>query len=341
MFYPCHRIPNPVLTKFLKMQPSIRSFFKPKSTGNTTPTKATSKRPAEDDSDDSDAKRLAVTSDGATPVKEARKDSTASISTPVKRVQDDDVKKMPPSSPLVDIKTVIQKKIASGLHALHENIGPSWFRALQAEFDKPYFKKLSDFVQQERKTKAVFPPEHQVYSWTHHHDIRATRVIILGQDPYHGPGQAHGLSFSVQKGVRLPPSLINIFKELESDIQGFKNPGDGDLTGWARQGVLMLNTCLTVNKGQAFSHQSKGWETFTDSVISYISKNSPSKVVFLLWGKPAQRKANLITSRHEILKAAHPSPLSAHNGFFGCKHFSKTNNFLRSQGLPEIDWRAL
>lgn len=320
-------------------------FFKLKAADNTTPPRPTSKRPAEGESDDNnDAKRLAMTGDGYTPAKEVGKQSeqtdTTVISTPLKRAQEGKTEKVPPS-PLIDIKVVIRKKIASGSYALHENIGTSWFRALQTEFDKPYFKKLSEFVQQERRTTTVFPPENQVYTWTHHHDIKSTRVVILGQDPYHGPNQAHGLSFSVQKGIRLPPSLVNIFKELENDIPDFKSPKDGNLTGWAKQGVLLLNACLTVTQGQANSHQNKGWENFTNSVISYISKNSPNKLVFILWGNSAQKKANLIGKGHEILKSVHPSPLSAHHGFFGCKHFSKTNSFLRSQGLPEIDWEAL
>lgn len=328
------------------MQPSITKFFKSKATDSSTPTKTTSKRPAEEeDAEGSDVKRLAVTGDSVTTSEEVKGNSdqcdSSTVLTPVKSQQSTMNAEGKPSSPLVHIRVLIRKKITNGAHALHENIGPSWFRALQGEFDKPYFKKLSEFVREQRKTKVVFPPESQVYSWTHHHDIKSTRVVILGQDPYHAPGQAHGLSFSVRKGVRMPPSLINIFKELETDIKEFKKPEHGDLTGWAKQGVLMLNTCLTVNQGQAFSHQSKGWETFTDSVISYIAKNSPSKVVFILWGNAAQKKASLIGTRHEILKSAHPSPLSAHNGFFGCQHFSKTNNFLRSQGLPEIDWKAL
>lgn len=225
--------------------------------------------------------------------------------------------------------------------SLQDNIGVSWFRALQPEFDKAYFKKLTTFVNEQREKTTVFPPRDDIYSWTQHHDIKDTRVIILGQDPYHGPGQAHGLSFSVKPGVRTPPSLLNIFKELENDISGFDSPRHGNLTGWAKQGVLMLNACLTVNQGQANSHQNKGWETFTDAVITWLSKNSKHNLVFLLWGRPAQKKVTLIDKRHLILQAAHPSPLSAHNGFFGCRHFSQTNNFLKQQELPEIDWKAL
>lgn len=302
-----------------------------------------SKRPAEDEGR-AQKKIMAVESPLATPTKSERriesvKTPTSSF-TPAKQLVDQE-NKASPATPLIDLSIVIRKKISNGAFALHENIGKSWFRALQGEFDKPYFKKLSEFVKRERSTKTVYPPENKVYSWTHHHDIKDTRVLILGQDPYHGPGQAHGLSFSVQRGVRIPPSLVNIYKELESDIPGFKAPPYGDLTGWAKQGVLMLNTCLTVNQGQAYSHQNKGWETFTDAVLSWISKNSRTKVVFLLWGRPAQRKQNLIDKRHKILTAAHPSPLSAHNGFFSCAHFSQANSFLKAQGLPVINWAAL
>lgn len=359
------------------MQPSILRFFKAKqpdeqsadrdkrATGENkkpeaTPTKqlpvTTAKRPAEEwNSDDDDdvvkTKKQAIASTPPwTPTKGEKKlivESEASkvptVSTPTQGTPTKQQAPQPTkmATPLIDVSVVIRKKISCGAYALHENIGISWFRALQGEFDKPYFKKLSSFVQQERKAKTVFPPEDKVYSWTHHHDIKETRVVILGQDPYHAPGQAHGLSFSVQKGVRLPPSLVNIYKELENDIPGFKSPSYGDLTGWAKQGVLMLNTCLTVNQGQANSHQGKGWETFTDAVITWISKNSNKKVAFLLWGKPAQKKTAMIDKRHKILTSAHPSPLSAHNGFFGCSHFSQTNSFLRDQGLPEIDWKSL
>lgn len=275
------------------------------------------------------------------PPSKAIEDSREPVQNIIETKAVENIKPTLPASPLMDVQVLIRRKISSGAFALHENIGVSWFRALQPEFEKPYFKKLSAFIKAERSSKVIYPPANKVYTWTHHHDIKNTRVIILGQDPYHGPNQAHGLSFSVQKGVRVPPSLVNIFKELENDIEGFKPPEYGDLTGWAKQGVLMLNACLTVEQGKANSHQNKGWETFIDAVISIICKNSSNKVVFLLWGRPAQRKASMIDKRHKILTAAHPSPLSAHNGFFGCAHFSQTNAFLRSQGLPEIDWKAL
>lgn len=344
-------------------QPSITAFFKstkPADEENEAEAKsepvdnngASNKRPVLDEQNCLDIKRQAVSSPTGTPTRADNKNAKdehadkgdfkdlKNSTTPSKAITEQ-AKKPIVASPLIDLNVVIRKKINNGAYALHENIGPTWFRALQAEFDKPYFKKLSSFVKQEREAKVVFPPENKVFSWTHHHAIKDTRVIVLGQDPYHGPNQAHGLSFSVQKGVRLPPSLINIFKELENDISGFKSPYSGDLTGWAKQGVLMLNTCLTVNQGQANSHQNRGWETFTDAVITWISKNVAHKVVFLLWGRPAQRKAGMIDKRHKVLTAAHPSPLSAHNGFMGCSHFSQTNTFLKSQGLPEIDWKAL
>lgn len=258
-------------------------------------------------------------------------------STPAKRVSFP----LMQQSPLMNPDALIKMKISSGAFALHENIGHTWFKALQGEFDKPYFKKLSEFVKTQRQSKTVFPPPDKVYTWTHYHPIRETRVVIIGQDPYHGPNQAHGLSFSVQKGVAIPKSLQNIYKELQNDIDNFKPPGHGDLTGWAKQGVLMLNACLTVNKGEANSHQGKGWENFTDAVISWISKNVNNNVVFILWGRFAQKKSSLIDKRHKILTSAHPSPFSADSGFFGCRHFSQTNAYLRSQKLAEIDWAAL
>jgi uracil-DNA glycosylase len=265
----------------------------------------------------------------------------AKSKTPSKVMQNLFPQKATVQSPLFNVELLVKKKISSGAFALHENIGASWFKALQGEFDKPYFKKLSTFVQEQRKQKTVYPPPEQVYTWTHHHAIKDTRVVIIGQDPYHGPNQAHGLSFSVHKGVPIPKSLQNIYKELQNDIPGFKHPGHGDLTGWSKQGVLLLNACLTVNKGEANSHQGKGWETFTSAVISWISKNVNHNVVFLLWGRFAQKKSTLIDKRHKIFNSAHPSPLSAENGFFGCKHFSQTNAYLRSQNMAEIDWSAL
>ncbi|XP_059405736.1 uracil-DNA glycosylase-like isoform X2 [Carassius carassius] len=220
-------------------------------------------------------------------------------------------------------------------------IGESWKKALSAEFGKPYFKLLMSFVAEERQKHTIYPPENEVFTWTQTCDIKDVKVVILGQDPYHGPNQAHGLCFSVQRPVPPPPSLVNIFKELASDIEGFEQPGHGDLTGWAKQGVLLLNAVLTVRAHQANSHKDKGWETFTDAVIHWLSTNMQG-LVFILWGSYAQKKGAAIDKkRHNVLQTVHPSPLSAHRGFFGCKHFSKTNELLKKSGKKPIDWKAL
>lgn len=225
--------------------------------------------------------------------------------------------------------------------ALHSNIGMSWFQALESEFSKPYFLKLSEFLEQERRKYVIYPPEDKVFSWTQMFPIHEVKVVILGQDPYHGVGQAHGLCFSVQKGIPPPPSLVNMYIELENDIAGFQKPSHGTLTGWAKQGVLLLNACLTVREHMANSHKDQGWEQFTDAVISWINLHLHG-VVFLLWGAYAQKKASTISkSRHHILSCPHPSPLSAHRGFFGCKHFSKANDYLKNQGRKPIDWNDL
>jgi len=225
--------------------------------------------------------------------------------------------------------------------ALHYSVGETWFRALENEFKKPYFEKLSEFLSAERSKSTIYPPEEQVWSWTHHTPIDQIKVVIIGQDPYHGPGQAHGLCFSVLKGIHPPPSLVNIYKELQADIDEFKPPGHGNLTGWTRQGVLLLNACLTVKAASANSHQGKGWEELTDAVIRWISDNS-SGVVFLLWGSYAQKKASIVNKKkHHLLHAPHPSPLSAHRGFLGCKHFSKCNQLLEQQGKATIQWANL
>ncbi|XP_059910710.1 uracil DNA glycosylase a isoform X1 [Gadus macrocephalus] len=219
--------------------------------------------------------------------------------------------------------------------------GETWRRELAAEFEKPYFKQLMSFVADERSRHTVYPPADQVFSWTEMCDIQDVKVVILGQDPYHGPNQAHGLCFSVQKPVPPPPSLVNIYKELCTDIDGFKHPGHGDLSGWAKQGVLLLNAVLTVRAHQANSHKDRGWETFTDAVIKWLSVNREG-VVFLLWGSYAHKKgATIDRKRHHVLLAVHPSPLSAHRGFLGCKHFSKANGLLKLSGTEPINWRAL
>lgn len=213
-----------------------------------------------------------------------------------------------------------------------------WNPVLRGEFTKPYWPDLQAFVAAERARYTVYPPPEEVFAALHLTPYAETRVLILGQDPYHGPRQAHGLCFSVRRGVAIPPSLVNIHTELRNDL-GIEPPGHGNLEAWAHQGVLLLNATLTVRAGQSASHQGRGWETFTDEVIRTVSaKDHP--VVFVLWGAYARRKRTLIdTSRHTIIESAHPSPLSAHNGFFGSKPFSRTNDALRAAGLDPVDWR--
>ncbi len=215
----------------------------------------------------------------------------------------------------------------------------SWLPILKPLFAQDYMKRLSAFVQQERSRGHVFPPQDLVFNAFRLTPFDQIKVVILGQDPYHNVGQAHGLSFSVPEGVAHPPSLRNIFAELASDIPGFRVPIPGDLTKWALQGVLLLNATLTVRAHEAASHQKRGWEEFTDSIIAKISAERDG-VVFLLWGSYAQRKDMLIDrQKHLVLKAVHPSPLSAHRGFFGCKHFSKANAYLTEKGKSVIDWK--
>jgi uracil-DNA glycosylase len=229
---------------------------------------------------------------------------------------------------------------------LHE----SWKWALKEEFEKPYFQKLSQFVKDEILAgKTLYPHPKNIFAALDQTPFDAVKVIILGQDPYHGPGQAHGLSFSVQEWVRNPPSLANIFKEIEDERKNWSLPpcqvgikggsvSNGDLTRWAHQGVLLLNTTLTVRAGQPMSHAGKWWENFTDAIIQTLSKEREF-LVFLLWGSHAQKKRSLIdTKKHIILEAPHPSPLSSYRGFFGCKHFSQTNALLREHGMKEIEW---
>ena len=216
-------------------------------------------------------------------------------------------------------------------------IEPSWKSALDYLFEQRYFKDLVSFVKDEYATTKVYPPGKEIFNAFNHTPIDSVKVVILGQDPYHGPGQAHGLSFSVKPGVPFPPSLLNIFKEIETDL-GKPMPSNGDLTRWAEQGVFLLNATLTVRAHQAGSHQKKGWEEFTDEVIRKIS-DTREHVVFMLWGSYAQKKSVLIdSSKHLVLKAPHPSPLSSYRGFFGCQHFSKANNYLISNGMKPIDW---
>lgn len=214
-----------------------------------------------------------------------------------------------------------------------------WLNALQAEFSKAYFLFIKTFLKSEKKNqKAIYPPGSLIFNAFNQTPFDKVKVIIIGQDPYHGPRQAHGLSFSVPDGIKPPPSLINIFKELQSDLQ-IPIPQSGDLTQWAQQGVFLLNAMLTVESNQPASHQKIGWQYFTDAAIKQLSERK-EHLVFLLWGKFAQQKKELIdSSKHLILEAAHPSPFSAHNGFFGCKHFSKTNAFLVQHNIEPINWQ--
>ena len=216
-------------------------------------------------------------------------------------------------------------------------IEKSWQEVLQVEFDKPYFESLVSFVKQEYASNTIFPPAGQIFNAFNTCPFNNVKVVILGQDPYHGPGQAHGLCFSVNDGIQFPPSLQNIFKEITSDL-GIPAPKTGNLTRWAEQGVLLLNATLTVRASQAGSHQGRGWEEFTDAVIKTISEKAEN-VVFILWGSYAIKKKSLINaSKHCILTAPHPSPLSSYRGFFGCKHFSQTNAYLTSKGKTPINW---
>ena len=220
---------------------------------------------------------------------------------------------------------------------------PGWLEPLREEFAAPYMATLRQFLLDEKAAgRRIFPAGSEWFRALDLTPLEQVRVVILGQDPYHGPGQAHGLCFSVRPEVRPPPSLVNIYKELEADL-GIPRPGHGFLEHWAKQGVLLLNAVLTVQMGMAASHQGRGWERFTDAVIRLVNARA-EPVVFMLWGSHAQKKAAFVDSierggRHLVLKAPHPSPLSAHSGFFGCRHFSKANAFLESRGLKPIDWR--
>ena len=213
-----------------------------------------------------------------------------------------------------------------------------WLKAVGGEFRKPYYKELYDFVKNEYESRVIYPPSGEIFSALHLTPLKKVKVVILGQDPYHEEGQAHGLSFSVPKGQAIPPSLRNIYKELQSDL-GCYIPNNGYLKKWADEGVLLLNSVLTVRSGAAASHQNKGWETFTDRIIKAVN-DEDRPVVYMLWGRYARaKKAILDNEKQLILEAAHPSPLSANNGFFGCRHFSKCNAFLEENGLEAIDWQ--
>lgn len=218
------------------------------------------------------------------------------------------------------------------------HIGNEWDALLADEIKKDYYLRLREFLKQEYSTRTIYPPMNDIFNALRRTSYSAVKAVILGQDPYHGAGQAHGMCFSVKKGTPPPPSLQNIFKELKSDL-GIDPPNHGELTAWADQGVLLLNTVLTVREGVANSHKGKGWEQFTDRVIQLLNQRG-QPMVFLLWGGNARAKSGLITNpNHLVLQCAHPSPLSAYNGFFGCRHFSKTNDFLKQHGSEPIDWR--
>lgn len=220
------------------------------------------------------------------------------------------------------------------------NLESSWLEVLKPEFEKPYFKQLKLFLEKEKQDQIIYPKGSLIFNALNLTPFNKVKVVIIGQDPYHGPNQAHGLCFSVQSGIKQPPSLVNIFKEIRDDLQIPMSATNGNLEAWAKQGVLLLNATLTVRARQAGSHQGKGWETFTDEIIKQLSNNT-SGLIFLLWGKYAQNKAAIVdSSKHHILKAAHPSPFSAYNGFMGSKHFSKTNELLQQQGKQPIDWQV-
>lgn len=217
------------------------------------------------------------------------------------------------------------------------NIGNSWDSLLRDQFESDYYKRLRQFLKQEYSHHTVYPPAQDIFNALRATDYNDVKAVILGQDPYHGPGQAHGMCFSVRDGIEPPPSLVNIFKELKSDM-GIEPPQSGNLSRWAQNGVLLLNTVLTVRQGQAGSHRNQGWEILTDRIIELLNERE-KPMVFMLWGRPAREKAKLITnSRHLVLECAHPSPLSAYSGFFGCRHFSKAAEFLKQHGM-DMDWR--
>lgn len=218
-------------------------------------------------------------------------------------------------------------------------LSPSWSKILSSEFEKEYMQKLFNFLEEEKsKGKVIYPAENEIFSTFQLTPFEQVKVVIIGQDPYHGHDQAHGISFSVKRGIKPPPSLINIFKEIETDL-GHPPPNHGHLVYWAKQGVLLLNAVLTVEKDKAASHHGKGWEIFTDKVIEVLNIQK-EHLVFLLWGSHAQKKGlSIDRKRHLILEAPHPSPLSSYRGFFGCKHFSKTNDYLMEHGLSPIDWK--
>ncbi|KAF9162503.1 hypothetical protein DFQ26_003466 [Actinomortierella ambigua] len=251
--------------------------------------------------------------------------------------------KVPPTfQEKIDILKGLKPEQEELLRLEQNTMEATWLKALHSELTKPYFLELKKFLKAQNEAgKNIFPPKHEIYSWSRFTPLNKVRVVILGQDPYHGPGQAHGLCFSVKKPVPPPPSLKNIYKCLQQDIPGFVIPKHGYLESWARQGVLMVNAAMTVEQSKANSHAERGWEKLLDVIIKTIN-DQRKNVVFLLWGSPAQKRGKKVDrTKHYVLESVHPSPLSAHRGFFDCKHFSKTNEYLASKGLPVIDWNTL
>ncbi|KAF9970660.1 uracil DNA glycosylase [Actinomortierella ambigua] len=242
----------------------------------------------------------------------------------------------------IDILKSLKPEQAELLRLEQNTMDATWLKALQGEFTKPYFLELKKFLKAQNEAgKNIFPPKHEIYSWSRFTPLNKVRVVILGQDPYHGPGQAHGLCFSVKKPVPPPPSLKNIYKCLQQDIPGFVVPKHGYLESWARQGVLMVNAAMTVEQSKANSHADRGWEKLLDVIIKTINDQRKG-VVFLLWGSPAQKRGKKVDrTKHCVLESVHPSPLSAHRGFFECQHFSKTNEYLESRGQTPINWNSL
>ena len=303
-------------------QKSIKEFFSPEGSG-----KVTKRRKTEEENSNPNA----PAGDGMGGDTESKKPRLESLSPQQKERM--------AGNKLVAQMKLHAKKFPAAFDAA---MGPSWYSALRPEFDKPYFQELDSFLAGERASKTIYPSAPDVWTWTKRFPLAETRVVVLGQDPYHGPGQAHGLCFSVRRGVRAPPSLVNMFKELSGDVAGFRTPDHGDLTGWADQGVLLLNACLTVEKSKANAHKDRGWERVTDAAIKAVSDGCEAGVVFLLWGSYAQKKASAVDAKkHHLLKAPHPSPLSAHRGFLGCGHFSKCNELLAKAGKKTIDWGKL
>ena len=234
----------------------------------------------------------------------------------------------------ISYKKESDKKGIKKMSELHN----SWNKYLNEEFEKPYYMALRQFLKEEYSTQTIYPEENNIFNALKTTSYDDVKVVILGQDPYHGEGQAHGMAFSVKPGIKTPPSLVNIYKELQATM-GCYIPNNGYLMKWAEQGVLLLNTVLTVRAGQPQSHKGKGWETFTDRIIAILNERK-DPVIFVLWGAPAKKKASLITApQHKILTAAHPSPLSAYNGFFGCNHFNQINEYLREMGKAPIDFQ--